>query len=171
MWNYSPMIKRQYVVKTALKATSVFSTLSDAFPFSMIGRTIYVRTYYRWQWQRDEKPNKYNTEKISNIRVFWRQLQYTATVTTILKHGKCYTKGCGFEKSNHQPQSKTLSHISFITTVLSFSSIRIFYKSHVSLCDPWQKVCSGLLYKTLPQTCSVWTEVCQLKAAESSLML
>ena len=32
----------QYVVKMALKATSVFSTLSDAFPLSMTGGTIYV---------------------------------------------------------------------------------------------------------------------------------
>lgn len=165
-----PWSNSQYMVKMAFKATSAFPTLSDAFPFSMSGGTIYVPGPIIGDSDREIKNQQIQHRK-------GLQHQFSEGSGSILELELPYWNMALYKVlwvwkiQPSAPKQETLSHISFLTTVLSFSSIWIFYKSHVSLCDPWQKVCSGLLYKTLPQTCSVWTEACQLKSAGSSLML
>ena len=167
-----PWSNSQYMVKMAFKATSAFPTLSDAFPFSMSGGTIYVPGPIIGDSDREIKKQQIQHRKglqhqsfLKAAAVYWNCNCHTETWQVL------YKVLWVLKIQPSAPKQETLSHISFLTIVLSFSSIWIFYKSHVSLCDPWQKVCSGLLYKTLPQTCSVWTEACQLKSAGSSLML
>lgn len=116
MWNYQALDQTASTwVKMAFKATSAFPTLSDAFPFSMSGGTIYVQDLL---WV--------TVTEIKNQQIQHRkglQHQFSEGRAAVYWNWNCYwnmvinTKCCGFEKSNHQPQSKN-TLISFIQLFL-----------------------------------------------------
>lgn len=106
-----PWSNSQYVVKMAFKATSVFPILSDAFPFSMSGGTIYVPGPIIGDSDREIKNQQIQHRKglqhqsfLKAAAVYWHYNYRTETRQVL-------HKVLGFKNPTISPKARdTLSH-------------------------------------------------------------